>query len=197
MLVFLSNLILLFAEHGGGGTTDPDSNWGRFLEFWNTYLNYPGFEAWRFINLAIFVGILIYILKKPLSEAFKAKRESIREELIRAEAERQAALGELADVEAKLEKLDTEKTQVIHNAEAEAEAERIRLANETESDVNRIRGQAESEIERKAQQVRLQLKRYSAEESIRRAEEKIKAAMNNQTDAELVKANVQSIGGIN
>ena len=197
MLVFLSNLILLFAESGGGAAVDPNSNWGKFLEFWNTYLNYPGFEAWRFINLAIFVGILIYILKKPLTDAFKAKREAIRAELIKAEEERQAALGQLADVEAKLENLDSEKNQVIEDAKSEAEAEKIRLAEEAENDSRRIRGQAESEITRKSQQVRLQLKRYSAEESIRRAEEKIKAAMNEQKDADLVKANVQSIGGMN
>ncbi len=194
MLVLLSNLILLFAESGGGGEKT------GFLKWWyenaDPYLNYPGFEAWRFMNLAIFIGIAVYLLKKPLSEAFKAKREAIRSDLVKAEEERKAALAKLTDAEAKLARLDAEKSQVIADAKAEADAERQRLEEEAESDANRLRGQAESEITRKTQQVRAKLKRFSAEESIRRAEEKIKQAMDAQKDSELVKANIQSIGGM-
>jgi F0F1-type ATP synthase membrane subunit b/b' len=57
--------------------------------------------------------------------------------------------------------------------------------------------QATSEIERKAQQVRLELRRFSAEESVRLAEQKIKQNINAAKDAELIKANIQSIGGLN
>lgn len=194
MLVFLSNLILLFAETGGhteGGSLD----W--YTENLEPYLNYPGFEAWRFLNLAIFVAIGVYLLKKPLTEAFKAKREAIRADLIKAEEERQAAITKLTEVEAKMARLDTEKANVLEHAKAEAEAEKKRLAEEAEADAKRLRIQAENEIERKAQQVRSQLRRFSAEESIRLAEEKIRQSINAQKDAELVKANIQSIGGMN
>jgi hypothetical protein len=57
----LFSFILAFAETAGGA-----SGWDNFLHFWNSYFNYPGFELWRFLNLAIFVGIMIYLLKKPL-----------------------------------------------------------------------------------------------------------------------------------
>ena len=36
---------------------------------------------------------MIYVLKKPLNEAFKAKREAIRSELIKAEEAKQSSLG--------------------------------------------------------------------------------------------------------
>lgn len=195
MLAFLSNFIIFFAESGGGQSE------GGFMSWWmknaDPYLNYPGFEVWRFLNLAIFIVALIYILKKPLSEAFKAKREVIRADLIKAEEERQAALVKLSEAEAKMELLEADKREVAENARAEAEAEKLRLAQEAEADEKRLRAQAESEIDRKTQQVKAKLKRFSAEESIRLAEEKIKQAMNAQKDAELVKANIQSIGGMN
>jgi F0F1-type ATP synthase membrane subunit b/b' len=60
-----------------------------------------------------------------------------------------------------------------------------------------MREQTENEIERLAQQSKLELRRYSAEESIRLAEEKIKNVMNSDTDSKLVKASIQSIGGLN
>jgi len=193
MTVFLLNFILLAAEtaHAAG-----DSSWGKFLHFWNTYFNYPGFELWRFINLAVFVGILVYLLKKPLTEAFKSRREAIRADLIRAEEERQSALAQLTTTEAKLARLDAESAEVIEKARREAEAEKMRITQETEAETNRLRGQATNEIERKSQQVQMQLRRYSAEESIRLAEEKIRREIDAEKDARLVKAGIQSIGGL-
>lgn len=192
MLVFLSNLLIFFAESGG---TAEKTGW--WYENVDPYLNFPGFEVWRFINLGIFILILTYFLRRPLSNAFKAKREAIQSDLIKAEKERQAALAKLTAVETKLEQLDTEKAQVVADAKAEAEAERERLVQEAEAEANRMRNQAEGEINRRTQQVKAKLRRFSAEESVRLAEERIKQAMDAQKDAQLVKANIQSIGGMN
>jgi F-type H+-transporting ATPase subunit b len=189
MLAFAFNIIFLFAE---GGTTT-----GGFDEFYNTYLNYPGFEAWKFFNLTIFVLILVYLVKKPLSNAFKAKREAIRAELIKAEEEKQAALAELTSAEAKIVNLESEKNEVIENAKREAEEEKARIAEQTSNEIAKMRNQADSEVERLSKQTKLQLRRFSAEESVRLAEEKIRARMNEQTDSQLVKSSIQSIGGLN
>jgi F0F1-type ATP synthase membrane subunit b/b' len=167
------------------------------MDFYNHYLNFPGFEAWRFFNLAVFLGILIYLLKKPLTAAFKAKRETIRAELIRAEAEKQAALERLTVIEAKLVGLEAEAQAIRQRAEQEAAAEKLRITEQTEFEINKLRQQAIGEIERKNQLARLELRRFSAEESIRLAEEKIKAEITDEKDARLVKANIQSIGGLN
>ena len=193
MLAFIYSFILIFAEPGKAS--------GGFTAWWNQnaapYLNYPGFEAWKFINLAIFVAILVYLLKKPLSEAFKAKRETIRAELIRAEEEKQAALAKLTSAEAKLARIESESDEIAEKARLEATEEKARILRETEEEARRLRQQAEAEIARKAQQVRAELRRFSAEESIRLAEEKIKQNINAAKDAQLVKANIQSIGGLN
>lgn len=189
MLAFVFNIIFIFAE---GGTTS-----GGFDDFYNTYLNYPGFEAWKFFNLTVFVLIIIYLVKKPLSNAFKAKREAIRHELIKAEEEKQAALAELTSAEAKLVNLESEKTSVIEDAKREAEEEKARIAAQTSNDISKMRNQADSEINRLSKQTNLGLRRFSAEESVRLAEEKIRARMNEQTDSRLVKSSIQSIGGMN
>jgi F0F1-type ATP synthase membrane subunit b/b' len=194
MSVFLFNFILIFAETA---SAQSGSGWGNFLHFWNTYFNYPGFELWRFLNLAIFVGILIYLLKKPLSEAFKAKRETIRAELIKAEAEKQAALAQLTATESKLARLDAEAETIRQRAAQEAIAEKTRINQQTEFEISKLREQADSEIERTGKQIKTELRRFSAEESIRLAEEKIRREINPEKDARLVRANIQSIGGLN
>lgn len=194
MSVFLSSLILIFAapaeSHSGAAS-------GGFLDFYNHYLNYPGFEAWRFLNLAVFLAILFYFLRKPLSQAFKAKRETIRAELIKAEQEKQTALAQLTAAEAKLAQLEAEAQTIRGRAAQEAEVEKTRINEQTEFEINKLREQANNEIERKNQMARLELRRFSAEESVRLAEEKIKREINAEKDAQLVKANIQAIGGLN
>lgn len=118
MLAFLFDLVLIYAAPTAGGTAGQ----GGFTEFYNHYLNFPGFEAWRFFNLAIFIGVIIYLLKKPLSAAFKTKRELIRAELIRAEEEKQAALAQLTAAEAKVAQLDADAQTIRQRAEQEADS---------------------------------------------------------------------------
>ncbi len=186
--------ILIFAAET---TASGESGYDNFVHFWNTYFNYPGFELWRFINLAIFVAIMVYLLKKPLTNAFKAKRETIRAELIKAEEERQAALAQLTATEAKLSRLDSESAQVLEHARQEAATEKARIANQMEFEIGKLREQAGSEVERESKLANLKLRRFSAEESIRLAEEKIKKQIDAKKDARLIKAGIESIGGLN
>lgn len=168
--------------------------------FWHTvepYLNYPGFEFWKFMNLAIFVGLLVKLLRKPLSEGFKAKREEIRAELIAAENAKNEALAKLTSIEGKLAQLENEKAEILAEASKEAADEKARIGQEAASEAARLKAQAANEVGRKAIQVRRQLRRLSAEESIRLAEEKIKSKLNSDIDAALVKVGIDSIGGAN
>src|SRR5882724_9334144 len=107
MLAFVLTFLLLFAETAKKAE-------GGFTQFYDRYFNIPGFELWKFINLAIFIALLVYVLKKPLGEAFREKREAIRAELIRAEQEKQAALAKLTAAEAKLAQLETEKENILN-----------------------------------------------------------------------------------
>ena len=188
LAIFYDFLILLAASCGESG--------GGFMDFYNKYLNYPGLEAWKFINLAIFVAILAYLLRKPLGEAFKARREAIRAELIRAEEERKAALAKLTSAEARLASLDNERQLVLNRAKKEADAERARILEQTESEVAKLREQAAGEVARLAQQTKAELRRFSAEESVRRAEEKLRSRIDANVDANLVKSGIQAIGGL-
>lgn len=170
---------------------------GGFADFWDTYLNYPGFEIWKFVNLGIFVAIMIYFLRKPLTGAFKERREAIRAELIRAEEEKNAALDKLASVEAHIVGLPGEREEILTKAKAEIGAEKQRLERQTESEASKLFEQTQGEITRLGQVTRAQLKRFSAEESIRIAEEKLRSRVNDQTDAALIKSGIQAIGGMN
>lgn len=192
MFAFINFLAFLAAEAGEHtAVVTHESGW--FNDFYNTYLNYPGFEAWKFVNLFIFVGVLVYILRKPLSDAFKTKRETIRQELIRAKQERDQALAKLYAVEARLANVTAETADIKAQAAREAEAESARIAHQTNSDIEKMRDNARREIEAASAAARRELKRFSADESIRLAEEMLRSNLS-QTDA--ARLATQSINGL-
>src|SRR5436309_9042058 len=79
---------------------------GLFAVEWQELL--PTFA--RIFNLLLFVGLLYFILQRvfKLSEAFRARQEGIRNDLMRAEEERNAAVAKLEEVEGRLARLDAE-----------------------------------------------------------------------------------------
>lgn len=189
MFAFVYSFIFLAATGGSGE--------GGYMEFYNKYLNYPGFEAWKFINLAIFVALMLYFVKKPLTEAFRAKRDAIRADLIKAEEEKKAALSRFTTAEAKLASLDNERQLILNKAKAEADAEAKRIADAAAFEVSKLQDQTSGEITRLTQLANLELKRFSAEESIRLAEEKLRSKIDATADSNLVKSGIQAIGGLN
>ena len=193
MLVFIYSFLFLFSEEVHSSASP-----GSFSQIWHDYFDYPGFEAWKFINLAIFVWLAIYISERffDVSGKFKTKREEIRAELIKAEAEKQAALQKLTETEAKLARLDTEVSTVKERATQEASAEKNRIIEQTEAEIAKLREQANNEIERTSKQTKNELRKFSAEESIRLAEELIKSKINPEVDAKIVKTGIESIGGL-
>ena len=190
MLVIIYSFFFLLSEPASTGGES------SFSHIWNTYFNYPGFEAWKFINLAVFVWLAVYLSKNFFGEKFKTKREEIRAELIQAEAKKQAALQKLTETEVKLARLNTEVSAVKQRSAQEAIAEKNRIIEQTEAEIAKLREQANNEIERTSKQAKNELRKFSAEESIRLAEELIKSKINPEVDAKIVKSGIESIGGL-
>jgi len=161
-----------------------------------SWYNYPGWEAWKFFNLILFVGVIGYFLRRPLSESLVARREAIRRELMRAQEERNAALAKLEEVESRLGSLNTEVASVRAQAQAEAERERERIARATEEEMKKLREQARREIEGAGKVARQELRRYAAEQSVRLAEEMIRRDIRPEDDARLMGEYVEGLGGV-
>jgi DNA phosphorothioation-dependent restriction protein DptG len=159
------------------------------------YLDYPGFEAWKFFNLFLFVGLLVFALKKfNLSDAFKTRSESIKAELEKARTERDAALAKLKEVEERLTGLNDQVSSIKDRSKAEAAAEQKRIAQSTEEELSKLSVQAQREIENAAKVARTELRRFAAEQSVRMAEELIKQEIKPEDDARLMAENIHELG---
>jgi F-type H+-transporting ATPase subunit b len=165
---------------------------GESAPWWNV----PSFEVWRWLNLIIFVAIFVYILRRPVSEAMRSRREGIRRDLMRAQEERNAALAKLEEVEARLAKLDAEVASVREQSEREAAQERERIRKSTEEETRKLREQAQREIESAGKAARQELREFAAEQSVRLAEEMIRRDIKPEDDARLVSLRVEELGGV-
>lgn len=159
--------------------------------------DYPGFELWKFVNLGVFVFVMVYILtrKVKLGEAFKNRRENIRRELARAQEERDAAMAKLKEVEERFQRIEDEVSAIKELSARETAAERERIARDTEAEIAKLTEQAQREIQRAGKTARHELRRHTAEESVRLAEELIRREMKPEDDVRLITRNIEDLGG--
>ena len=154
------------------------------------WLNYPGLEAWKFINLAIFIAVALYILRRRLKEALLARRERIRLELVEAENERSVAATKLKEAETKLENVNNDVASVRAMARKEADLERQRLIAATEREIEKLRLQAQREVETATKVAKKELQKFLAQRSVDLAREAIRSKIGPEDDARLIKESI-------
>ncbi len=160
------------------------------------WYDYPGWEVWKFFNLLLFVGVLFFFLRRPIGASLVARRNAIRQELMRAQEERRAALVKLEEVEARLTRLDAEVETVRAQAKRGAAAERENITRATAEETRRLREQAQREIESAGKVARQELRRFTAEQSVHLAEDLIRRDIRTDDDARLMNDYIGELGGI-
>jgi F0F1-type ATP synthase membrane subunit b/b' len=132
----------------------------------------------KIVNLAIYVGILVFILRKPMIAFFETRRSAILEDLNRAQLEKVEAQAKLAEVEARLAKLEDEQTEIRNSAMAEADAEAARMSARTDEEIRKIAEAAERDIDGALKAARADLQKFVAEKAVEIAESQIRSEMN-------------------
>lgn len=146
-----------------------------------------GHEAlFTWINFIILIAVLVYVLRKPIAAFFAGRSHEIGEGL---EAGRKAlaeAEARLSGVEVKLAHLGEELAEFKASALREMESERARLKEATEREAARIIEGARQEIEAAARAAEISLRAYTADETVRQAEESIRQRLDAASRERLV-----------
>ena len=137
-----------------------------------------GWGIWLFIgrlfNLAVVVGLLVWVARKPLANFYASRSESIREQLAEAQRARAEAEAKLAEIESKMNRLDQELGEMKAAAEKDAELEYKRLIEAADEESRKIVGKAKEEIDGITREAYLDLKAHAAELAVTLAGQKIK-----------------------
>lgn len=155
-----------------------------------SWLDYPGIELWKFVNLAIFVALGIYILRRPISGALAGRGEAIKRELIEAQEQKARALAKMAEADSLLSRLDTDVRAVQENSRQEVESERDRLAAAASREIEKLRQQGEREVDTAAKVARKSLRQFLAQKSIEFARHKVRTQIRPEEDRQLIENSI-------
>jgi F-type H+-transporting ATPase subunit b len=150
--------------------------------FWTSPTGFP-----KLVNLLLFLGILYYFLRRPVHEFFAQRLASVRQMLERAAKEKEAATMKMAELDARLNRLDVELAGIREQANREAAAERERMKAETERDIEKICLTTTRGIEAAKQVAMADLREYAATKSVELAEQVIRRELTPEDDARLLR----------
>ncbi len=157
--------------------------------FWTSPTGFP-----KLVNLLLFIGVLYYFLRKPVREFFAQRFASVRHTLEHAAREKEAATLKMAELDLRLNRLDSELAEIKDQAHREASAERARLRTETDRDIEKNRLTAQREIEAAKQIALADLREFAATKSVELAEQIIRRELTPEDDARLVERVSEELG---
>src|SRR5215813_1792779 len=105
--------------------------------FWTSPAGFP-----KLVNLVIFLTVLYLLLRKPTREFFRQRLTGVRETLDKAAREKQQATEKMAELDARLNRLDADLREIKTQSDRDAAAERTRMEAEARRDVEKIREMA-------------------------------------------------------
>jgi F-type H+-transporting ATPase subunit b len=127
-----------------------------------TFLGLP-LWLWQLANLALFLGVLLYFVARPLAAMFRKRQLEVEQRLSEARALRAEAAQLEAQVHERMARLDREIAEIRARGLAEGETERAALSERADREVERVRREAEEEIGRRLAAAKQELRRTAAD----------------------------------
>jgi len=141
---------------------------------------------YKFINLSLLVGALVYLLRKPVAVFFSDRSAAIRKGLEEGRKALEASQAQLKAVEEKLQHLEEEIAAFKASAEREMEAERQRLKLAEAQEAEKILQAARAQTEIALRAAKVELKSYAAEQAVELAEAIIRGRLDEAQQKKLV-----------
>jgi F-type H+-transporting ATPase subunit b len=150
------------------------------------HLNWWDFTL-RLMNFAIMLGLLVYLLKKPISGFFVSRRDNIQNTLAELEAKKLEAERTCAEYQAKLATLDQEVGQILAEYIQEGETEKRKILEAAEKQAEYLKQQAKLTIQQEVKSARESLQEEIAELTVAAAEELLRKNIKAKDQERLVK----------
>jgi len=131
-------------------------------------------DTFRVLNFAVLAIVLIYLLRKPLSQALSSRIKVIKDELEDLEARKEDAEKKLAEYNTRLSQLEKEAETIVEDYIKQGHEAKARILKEAESSAEKLKAQARRNIEYEFGQAKLKLQEEIFEISLEKAEELIK-----------------------
>ncbi len=143
-------------------------------------------DWFRVMNFAVLVIVLVFVLRKPLSQALGARIKGIQNQLEDLEARKAEAEKQLDGYNQKLSRLEKESEKIVEDYIKQGNEAKARILKEAESAAEKLQIQARRNIEHEFKQAKLKLQEEIFETSLAKAEEIIMGKISGEDQDRLV-----------
>lgn len=170
------------AEHGGEHETP------KFL----------GVPAWIFklVNMLLFIGVLGYLIGKPVRSALTERTASIQRVAQEARERREKADHVASDIQARLAHLEEELRNIRDRAEQEGKRQKRELLAAADAEATRILRNARAEVDSRLKNAKSELTEYAGQLASERAEQLLRERITPQDQAKLFKDSLEQVGEV-
>ena len=134
-------------------------------------------DTYRVLNFAVLAGALVFLLRKPLSQALDSRIKGIREQLEDLEAKKAEAERVLSEYNAKITRLSHESEGIVAEYIRQGNEAKARILKEAEASAYKLEEQARRNIENEFEMAKQSLQYEIFEKAMTRAEEIIKKSI--------------------
>ena len=157
VLLYLSFGIAMAASCGESGS----KGWGEL-------------DWYRLMNFAVLAAVLVFILRKPISQALSSRVKSIQEQLESLEVQKAEAEKQLAQYNEKLSRLENEAAKIVDDYIKQGNEAKAKILKEAEQTAEKLQAQARRNIEHEFDKAKQKLQQEIVESSLQKAEESLK-----------------------
>ncbi len=143
-------------------------------------------DWFRVMNFTVLVVALVFVLRKPLSQALGARIKGIKNQLEDLEARKAEAEKQLMGYREKLSRLEKESEKIVEDYIRQGNEAKARILKEAESAAEKLQAQARRNIDHEFEQAKLKLQEEIFEKSLVKAEEIMKSKISAEDQNRLV-----------
>jgi F-type H+-transporting ATPase subunit b len=143
-------------------------------------------DTFRVMNFAVLVVALVFVLRKPLSQALSSRIKGIKAQLDDLEAQKAEAEKQLAEYNEKLAQLEKEAEKIVNDYVRQGNEAKARILKEAEASAAKLQVQARRNIEHEFGQAKLELQKEIFEKSLAKAEDIIRSKFTGEDQDRIV-----------
>lgn len=160
----------------------------------HTFLGLP-YPFWQTLNLLAFLGLLVWLLRKPLVQFFQNRRTQVAESLTKAEADQARAEAIAKEVGERLARIEAEIEAMRRNALDQARAEEAEIEAHAAEEAARIAARTAAELDARVRTARNDLTAYAADLAVELAKELVAKNVTPDDEKRLVAEGVRNLAG--
>ncbi len=140
---------------------------------------------WRIVNFILFVGLLVYVLRKPAKAFWESRAQRIHSEIEQGEQLRREAEGKYRTLEKRFLNLETEIQGLVSSMQREGSDEKKFLLSDAEALAARIRKESERIAAQEVRKARESLRAQAVTLAVELAEKMIRQGLGEEDQKRL------------